>query len=410
MSGRIVMRHGGRVYRDWTRAEIKRDLGEISGSFTFEYNDQARAASGLPPMPGRQLLFVALAPGSTQVDIEVDGELVLRGYIDDVDLQLDGEQIRATITGRDRTGDLVDSTANPDGPAEYRDLTLTEIARRLVQRFGISVTADVDVGAKFPRFSLDTSETVLSALEKAARQRSVLTLSDGIGGLLLTRAGRRRGPAPLVMPGNVLSLATRLSWQNRFSDYIVKGQTENPAKKKVALDGTARPLDPDGPVDPKKAEARKKSTRSTIVMTGRAKDPEVTRYRPRVWTVRTQSGGASVAEQAAWRMRTARGASEGVTYAVKGWRDGTEQRLWRPNEIVLVDDGYSLFGSDMLIAGVTYQDGEEGARTQLRVVGPETYDRIDEGDSRARRETRRLERERKLKKQLDGTARPLGER
>ena len=411
VSGQIVLRIDGRLYADWTTVEVARDLGEIAGQFSVEHDDQARAAAGLPALPGRLAQLRPVTWGQA-VRVEVDGEAVLIGWIDEAGVQIDGEQLSCRIQGRDRTGDLVDSTANPTGPAEYRGLTLTEIARRLCAPFGIAVRADVDVGAAFPRFSIDASETVMSALEKAARQRAVLVVSDGVGGLMLTRSGQRRGPEPLRMPGNVLSLEARLSAAERFRDYYVKGQVEGADRARQAsgpaLDGTARPLTPGGPSQPTPAavQQRKAKERRGIIQTGHATDSEMTRYRPRVVLTRTQSGAASAQEQAEWQMRTARALGDELVYTVAGWRAGPERRLWRPNEVVEVQDPYAGFTRDMLVAGVRYQQGPDGPRTALRVVGREAFDLVRESDPDADRAVRRRERRREIR-DLDGQAREL---
>lgn len=383
---RVSLAVGGEVFDAWTRVEIVRDLTEISGSFTLEYHDAARARRALPALDGiARAVAQDLRPGP-EAKLSIDGEAVLLGWIDDVVLEISGDSLRATITGRDRTGDLVDCAAAPDGPAEYRNLTLTEIATRLCAPFGIPVRAEVDVGARFPRFSIDAAETVMSALEKAARQRAVLVVSDGIGGLVLTRGGNRRGPEALRLPGNVMASAATLSWRDRFRDYIVKGQTERAGGNRAAAAplSVATPLTP-GPTPPPPAPTPE---RAGIIMTGRARDEAVTRYRPKVASSKTQSGGVSVREQAEWMMRTARAKSEQVKHTLPDWRAGDAAALWRTNEVVLVKDAYAGLNGDMLISGVTFSYGEDtGHRTVLALTGPEAFDVLrdaDEDGNRAR--------------------------
>ncbi len=367
---RITFEIGGEAFHDCVRFNLTRSLEEIAASFDLEIYDRVRGG-GVALATGRaQTRREAVRQGQACI-VRIDDEVVLVGFIDDAKVSWTGDAMRFSIVGRDRTGDLVDCAAAPDGPAEYRNLTVTEIATRICQPFGIPVRADTDVGAAIPVFSLDASETALSAIEKAARQRAVLIVSDGVGGLVLTRGGAGRGPAPLRTPGNVEKSVARFSWKERFRDYYVKGQTRGAAGNR--LDGTAGPLTA---ATPPAATSTRPAVRERagVVMTGRARDEEVGRYRPTVQLAKTQSGGASVQTQAEWRMRVARAKSEALTYTVLDWRAGEERKLWRPNELVAVTDPFAGISGDMLVSSVIYSLEAEGAVTEIELVGPEAYD------------------------------------
>lgn len=370
IGGRLTLEIGGRAFRDFVKIGITRSLEEIAGSFDLDLYDAGRAAAAQPQRTAREVAE-AVRQGQP-CTVKIDGEAVLIGHIDEAKISWTGDAMRFGFTGRDRTGDLVDCAAAPDGPAEYRGLTLTEIATRICRPFGITVRADTDVGAPIPVFSLDASETALSAIEKAARQRGVLLVSDGVGGLVLTRGGASRGPAPLRVPGNVQQATATFSWRERFRDTIVKGQTRAAGGNR-AQDGVANDLTAATP--PATAATRPAvRERAGVVMTGRARDEAVTRHRPTVQLAKTQSGGASVQMQAEWRMRVARAKSETLSYRVLDWRAGDPARLWRPNELVAVTDPVAGVSGDMLVASVTYGLGADGADTLLELVGPEAYD------------------------------------
>ena len=391
---RITLEVAGRIFEPWTEVEIIRDLTEISGSFRLSYYDQARAdralRGGQAQWRRQAQGMVALIAGQ-QARIRIDGELVLVGWIDDVELDWTPDRLGAVVRGRDRTGDLVDSAATVDGPAEFRAITLAEIARRICAPFGIGVKTDIGEGRTFERFSIDVAETAMGAIEKATRQAAVLVTSDGIGNLVLTRSGTGRAPEPLRIPGNITEARIRTSWRQRFSHYVYKSQAA-PSGGAAALDHQAAPLA--GALNPAPAAP---GQAAQVVRTGRARDFEVTRWRPRVRLVRTESAGATAAEQADWLMRVARGQSEGLTYIVPDWRAGPGAnprnpgdrgggRLWRPNQLVAVSDPYAGISRDMLISAVTFLFDAQGSRTEIRVVGPEAFDRVQEDARRQRRE------------------------
>lgn len=383
---RVTLRTNGKRHDLWTRVEITRSMDEISGSFMVELHDVARARRAIPAAFTPDPLPDALVPGAA-VMLLIDNEVVLDGYIDDVKLAWSADRLTAAVAGRDRTADLVDSAAAVDGPVEYRGLTLTEIVTRICAPFNIAVRAETDVGAPFAVYSIDVAERAMEAIEKACRQRAVLPASDGIGGLVLTRGGARRGPAPLHLPGNVLDAVITRSWRDRHSEYVVKGQSRPPRVGAPALTTTAAPIAPDAAPGARPVQAQE---RTAIVQTGRARDAEVTRHRPMVTLARTQSGGASVQTQAEWQMRVARGRADACTYVVLDWRAGDAMALWRPNELVLVDDPLAGILGDMMVTRVTYRYGEEGSLTEIEVMGPEAFDLEPEGhDDRRRGRTRR---------------------
>jgi prophage tail gpP-like protein len=393
---RLTLRLGEQLLEEWTRAEITRDLEEISGGFRIEVLDLARTAAALPAWWRPDLVRGPILPGE-RVTLALDGEVVLLGWLDEVEVNYGPDKLSVTLVGRDLVGDLVDCAAAPEGPAEYLNLTLTEICARLCAPFGIEVTADVDVGAPFPRFGIEVGETAMSAIEKGCRQRGVLAVSDGVGGLRLTRGGRNPAPTPLVFGDNILTMDATFDHAERFSAYIVKGQAQRSGG--VVLDGVAPVLLPGPTPGARPPPTSPAGPRPSVVMTGRATDPAVRRHRPTVSLAKTQSGGASVQEQADWRMRTARARSESLRAVVADVRAGEDARLWRINERVLVDDPLSGASHELLVAALTWRLGPDGTRTELRLCGPEAFDILPEPEPRTTRAA--------TPRRLDGTATEL---
>ncbi len=124
---------------------------------------------------------------------------------------------------------------------------------------------------------------------------------------------------------------------------------------------------------------------ANILMTGHARDPGITRYRPDVRLTRSQSGMSTTQQQAEWAVRVALGQSKVSTYRVLDWRAGPDRVLWRPNQITGVVDPYAGIDDDMLIQGVTYSFGDRGLVTELSVTGRDAFDRINESDRRRQR-------------------------
>lgn len=390
MTRAICIEIDGKKFDTWESGEVTRDLKDFAGTFSFTFRDSERSlntfsfATSIPPI-------YHLRPGSS-VKIYVCDELVLVGYIENVNVDIDEKSSSVAISGKDKAGDLIDCAAAPNGPAEFNNVRLEDAAKRIAEPYGLKVRSEVDTGEVFGRYGIDMAETGLSALEKGARQRQVLLLSDGVGGLVITRTGDRRAPADLTLPGNVMSSSGNYTHKNRHSKTIVRGQHEKASgkRKSGSLDETANPLtvarksDNGGanlqaggaPIDPKDRQQGKgyatEVERYGTSATGEYCDDEIKRYRPKVHLARTKGNKKDCCCEAEWRSRSARGQSEEISYTVAGFK--ANDQLWRVNEMVYVSDSFQLVERDMLISRVSFSEDDSGQITELTVTSPEAFD------------------------------------
>ena len=398
MPGVLTVSINNEVFDQILNLEVTRDLQNIAGTFRITLVDEARLRNALIARIGAGGVNGPVNPGDP-VTIAIDGEPVLVGWIDRPRFNWKAGRIACTIVGRDKTGDLVDCAALPNGPGQFSGVDLLQVATLVCAPFGIPVRADVDIGAPFQRLAKYKHMTALAFLESAARQRSVLLTSDGIGGLVLTRGGSTRGPAALAIGENALEIDAEWDWEQRFSDYYVMQDLGYGRIGQPAMNTTTPPAADDGYEDTIPGSDSVLAEANTGQV-GHVADPEITRYRPTVRLTRSQSGVSSVQEQADWALRVGKGLADRVYIDVLEWRAGPGNILWRPNQVVPVWDPYSGIDRDMLIAGVTFRLTEEGRMTRLRVAGVTAYDRINESDRRRRGKT-------VSGKVLDSTVTPL---
>ena len=395
----IPLRIDGVLYDQWISAEVSRDLKDFSGSFSFTFRDRYRSAKALQ-YASRGAPY-KLRPGPA-VEILINGQVVLKGWIDKASPDIGDREASVTISGRDKAGDLIDSAAMTDGPAEFKNVKLEDAARRIATPYGLTVRSEIDTGNPFERYSLALAETAFSAIEKGARSRHALILSDGVGGIVITRTGKTRAPADLKLPGNVLRSSATFSHENRHSETIVRGQGEKAGKKRGSanLNVTAEPLAPDDRVagDGSATDRERKGTAAT----GRAKDSEITRHRPVVHLARSKADNLSASDEADWRMRTARAESEEVTHTVRGFDVGG--KLWQVNQMAAVSDAYLDIERDMLISKVAYREDDAGRLTELSIISPEAFDKGPTGN---RRRNKSGKKGGKGSGSLDGTAEAL---
>lgn len=377
----VTLTVDGQVFSTWEGVAITRDLSEGCASFELIVQDMVRIGEALPA--GGLASLDALKLRLFQpCEIAIDGELVLKGHLEDLQPEIDERSCRVTISGRDVAGDLIDCAAAPRGPVEYRKIPLEDFVAAICAPFGIGVTVEVDTGEPLRKVSLDTGETAWSAIEKACRMRGVLAHSDGVGNVILTRSGTGQAPGPILF-GTPHVMAATGGWtaRDRFSDWYVKGQVEAAAGKRQStapISAEDEPFVPfevagDDGDEPTGKEAR------AVTVQGYARDEEVGRYRPKVVQTRASGLQADASTQAQWWLNTSRGRSDAVEYTVHGFR-GPDDRLWRPNERTMVVDPYQDVEKELLIAGVRFEMDLRGWRTLLRVTGVSAFDVQAEGD------------------------------
>jgi len=390
---RFTLRVADRVFETWTALRLERDIADLAAGATLEFYDRARAGRAFDRAAYQAASWQPLACGQ-KCSLALDGEEVLRGWIAQFRSRLSATEMACSVTILDDAAHLVHCAAAPTGPAEYRNLTILQFAQRIAAPFGLRVWADVDVGAPFALIGIEAADTALVAIEKLARQRELLVTSDGVGGVLITRGGNTPAPAALRLGEQLLELEYQDDWEARFSDYYVKGQ--GGATPATRLDATASPLGASPTTPPPAVVAE----RPAVVMTGHAKDAEITLHRPSVRLAKTQSGGATVQQQADWQARVARGKGAEHNLTVLDFRAGPERQLWRANSLVLVDDPFNDVLEERLIGALAFVYGADGALTKLRVVRKGAFD-LDPA-------LRSRKRDRGEGRALDATPRELG--
>ena len=326
---------GGVAHRGWRSMKATISLDAPAAKFTLELADRWVDDPALAPR--------VVKPGAA-CQLRLDGDVVVDGWIDAVEAAYDGRDHVLTVVARDRVGDLVDCAAVLDGPHEWADLRLDEIARRLAEPYGVTVVAEVDPGAAFPRFAIQPGETAWEALDRAAKSRGILLAGTGTGTLRLTRAAEAKpGAGPIEFGVNVRRAFGVFDHSGRHSVVCVRGQAEG------------------GPADAGGAE-------------GRQRDDAIARYRPRVLVAETAGGAGAFTDRAAWEVRGAAGRSVRIGYVVAGWR-GASGALWRTMTRVPVRDRFLGIEADLLVSAVVYSlTLSDGSVTEVEVTLPDAYD------------------------------------
>lgn len=337
MDDPVMLTVGGAGYEGWEEISIVRSIENVAGQFELKLSDLRSPAAQAA---------LKIAPGQ-ECSVAVRGETVITGFIDEIAPSYDKENHTIAVKGRDATADLVDCSAM-NSPGQWSGRTLTQIVETLAQPFGIKVRAETDVGAAFEDFALQKGETAFEAIERGCRRAAVLCVSDGLGGLVLTRAGASGGAAAVILGENVLAAQGSFNVKERFHRYIILAQSPG-----------------NDFVDPQEiAEAH-----------AEAFDEGVRKARSLIVFNEETEISVSLEKRALWEASVRAGRGRRVEVTVQGWRDGAG-RLWRPNTMARYRDALMGVDEDMLIAGVGMNFSNQGSRTTLTLSDARGFDLI----------------------------------
>lgn len=325
----------GRRYGGWKSIRVTRSIESLAGSFELEASD--RWAGQGEPWPIAE---------EDECRVEIDDQVVITGYIDSRRPALTDTARTLSYSGRDRAAALVDCSAML-GQWTFYGVDLAALARIVAKPFGcpVSVQPGLRLGTS-EKIVASPGDTAFAVLERVAKMVGVLLVSDGRGGILITRTGTARA-TPLIQGQNVKAASLEYDGTERFHLYVVMSQVA------AGFDGGS-----DGGESFVMAEARDEGVR---------RKERVLIIRPE--QVISQADAQRIADWNA-RVRAARAETGSVTVA--GWRQPSGE-LWAPNTLTRVHVPSIGAVGDMLISKVDYAIGEGGQLTQLRIVRPDAF-------------------------------------
>ena len=327
----VALAVGGRRYVDWLHIRIERRLDTLSGSFALTSPD-IDGVGGL----------VCGEP----VVIMVGSETLITGHIEAVRKSFDTSGANVELHGRDKTGDLVDSSVDikADG---FRNQTLHQIAQRLCQRFNIRVIDMVNDKKRFELLKIMPGETAFAALDHAARRRGVLLSGDSAGNVIISKIGSGGNVGSLIEGTNILSLSQTADQSQRHSEYILRAQSDEDFSLEV-----------------------------------RSIDPGIKRYRPLITVDQSNITKPDAQKMVEWERAMRRGRSMRVSVVVQGW-ESPARKLWDVNQMVKVIAPRVHLDAEFLIVGVDFSFDENGTTATLDLAPCDSFSpkpEIERGD------------------------------
>lgn len=191
-------------------------------------------------MSGQFTLGIAVRPeddvsvltAGASVQVKMQGQIVITGYLDEITQRISGDSKAITVTGRDKTADLIDCSVI-HASYQFKQQALKQIADALCKPFGISVVwqaTDADANEIMPVWQVEPGETVFDTLAKLAKHKGILVTSNTEGNLVFTDPSTKK-VSTLELGRNLLELEVKDDWSQRYSMYRVIGDAEQGGEK-----------------------------------------------------------------------------------------------------------------------------------------------------------------------------------
>jgi prophage tail gpP-like protein len=339
----------GNEYFNFVSANCSLRLDALSNTFSFE-----AVAPEDEPLPFK---------GGESCRIIVSGEVVLTGSIEVVNINYNEDDHTINISGRDKTGDLLDSTLDNIDDLRGEGLTLKAIIEKVISSLGLDLQVIDEVNPEPFNAAEDVSspepgDNAFQFIEKYARKRQVLLTSNADGNVVIaSNSGIQADGVVQHIIGsednNVLNSNFSYDITGRFNAYKMASAL-NPTPLNLAGDtGLA----------------------SLVNQGGRVFDETIRKGRQLVLISETPFSDKNCENRAKWEadIRKARGLAYSAT--VNGFRIANDTgALWRTNRLYQIVDDFVGKIEPMLCNSVSFNfNNTTGSTTDLGFVGQKAY-------------------------------------
>ncbi len=325
----------GKQYRSWTNIRVTTSAISLAGSFILSVSDRWSGAGLQMPIVEEDLCR-----------IQIGDDVVIEGHVDRRNASFTGRNRGLSFSGRDLSAVLMDCSVLLT-KWSFRRVSVLDLARKVAGQFNVSVSLQDGLSLeKIDKLVVNYGDTAFAVIDRAAKQAGVMVVSDGVGGIELTRAIDERAD-PLTEGDNLLSGSADYDASDRYRRYVVATQSRGSDN----------------------------SSGNATRIRAEATDDEVRRA-DRVLVVRPDTGMSKkeARHRGEWEARTRAARAESVEIVVRGWRQRSGA-LWVTNRLTKVKaPGLLGVNRDMRISEVVFlADDDDGKKTKLRLVRPGTF-------------------------------------
>lgn len=335
----VSIKIGGDDWRQWDQLEISMAIEELArGVQIATWDDRTDSGTAFPFGEGDEL----------EIDVSTGlpggKERVLTGYVGRVTMNYGPTESRVDVAGASKTIDLIETS----GPVKkWRNVPKLKIANDLVSPYGIVATSTFAL-AIAERFKVEPEETVFDALLRLAQSEAAMLLTNADGDMVFDRASKKAIRTKLQQGRNIIRGTRVGDYAERASTYTVISQ---------------------------RASTALYSGKEASQMAYEIPDADVTRHRPMIFLIDGRGTQSELERRAKHELHTRTGRSKMVSYGVAGWHHW--EGLWKPNELVTVEDDRFGIRESLLISRVVLQvdarQGSEGFTTHIDLARPDSF-------------------------------------
>lgn len=333
MSDTVILKVNGFEYRGWLSVEIKRSMKAICGMFTLSVTDSWQ----------RQKKPWIIIPGD-YCEVFIGEELLISGYIDDIDYSSNATGRKITVTGRDKTADLVDCSVEQT-QSEWSGVTLEDLLRKFLAPFKINLINESGINPKIDKFRINQGAKVIDVISELSKKYGFIASSNPKGEFVIVSVGKGTASDWLEEGTNCIDFGVKFDHKERFSKYAFKGQSSG--SDNFFGKAASSPI--------------KTST-----------DDQVKRYRPLVLTDESKSNEENLEKRAEWEKNLRAAKSTAGSVKVRGWRQ-RKGELWKENLFVNVRSNYLGLETKLLISDITYILSESGKTVDLELMREDVF-------------------------------------
>ncbi|MEC5321133.1 phage tail protein [Brenneria populi subsp. brevivirga] len=335
MTDELNLTVGKKSLKGWDRVRVTRSIERLPSDFDLglmDYYVEDKSAQ-------------LVSPGD-ECTVSLGDDLVITGYIDRWESSISPTRHEVRAMGRGKCQDLVDCSAEWSGNV-ISSATALQIAKKLSEPYGISVSSDVSDMSTVPQFTLNWGESPQEIIERVSRWAALLYYDKPDGSLYLTRVGTKSAASGVEQGKNVERAIYQTSIDERFSNY-------------TGISMSVTPLGGD----------------YSSVTKATAQDPDISsmRYRNRIILVESTMVVADKARDCIlWEMNRRYGRSKQLSVMVDSWRDSSGA-LWEPNTLIPIS--LPIMGIDSenwLLGEVTFTRDDNGTHAQMLLMPPEAF-------------------------------------
>ena len=322
----IKVLKNGMLVRGWKSVNVGLSLSTICNGFSLS---QFVADEQDSPV---------LFPGD-EVRIEVDGELLVDGFVDSLSSSFSPGEHSIEVSGREKTCDLVDCSLEDFGRS-WKNKTVAQIVGDVCGLFGLKFFSNgVNAPGSVTKFCPDPGCTGADIISDACRQKDVVCTSDGCGNVSFVNDNFETVEDFLRQGDNVLSADVTFDNSERYSDYVVLCSSDPKTKRR-----------------------------------GKSSDGEIDRSRCLVLVDEGYGNVDGAEKRASFEAQSRSAKSTTLNVRLSGWKRN-DGKIWRPG--ILVDCLIPAFFGDivqtLLVNTVELSYDLSGSFVDLELVRRDYY-------------------------------------